>query len=193
MISWKFGDRLPAATASSTRTWITGPFSACKQTMPPCSAVTRMTRKISPSSSIRPLGYAMKSLKDVTPSRSIRVRTSRSASSLTRFRMRCAPMSTLAVSARPRHSSRAAKGVADPWLQKSTMVVVPPNAAALVPEAKVSTVRAVPNSQSRWVWTSTPPGKTRRPLASWTSTSRPADKSLPTERIVSPSHRMSAT
>src|SRR5215470_2983672 len=65
------------------------------------------------------------------------------------------------------------------WLQKSMTVVVPPKAAACVPVPNVSTVRATPKSQSRWVCTSTPPGKTRRPLASCVSTFSPTTSPWP--------------
>ena len=43
---------------------------------------------------------------------------------------------------------------------KSTMVVVPPNAAARVPLSKVSQVMVVPMTFSRWTWVSPPPGST---------------------------------
>src|SRR5213594_215963 len=46
------------------------------------------------------------------------------------------------------------------------MVVIPPQAAAAVPDSKSSAVRVPPRSRSRWVWTSTPPGNTWSPRAS---------------------------
>src|SRR6266850_3016697 len=46
------------------------------------------------------------------------------------------------------------------------MVVIPPQAAAAVPDSKSSAVRVPPRSRSRWVWTSTPPGSTWSPRAS---------------------------
>ena len=49
-----------------------------------------------------------------------------------------------------------------------------------------------PNSQSRWVCTSTPPGSTSRPLASCTSTSRPPRGSCRWSRCARRSTRMSA-
>src|SRR6478735_8182476 len=51
---------------------------------------------------------------------------------------------------------------------KSTMVVVPPQAAARVPVSKVSEAEVPPNGSSMWVWTSTPPGITYFPVASMT-------------------------
>ena len=49
------------------------------------------------------------------------------------------------------------------WIAKSTIVVVPPNAAARVPVSKSSAEVAPPNGMSRWVWTSMPPGSTYLP------------------------------
>lgn len=46
----------PAASARSTSTSITWPFSACRQTRPPFSRAASSTRKIAPSSSIRRSG-----------------------------------------------------------------------------------------------------------------------------------------
>src|SRR3989441_5036309 len=46
------------------------------------------------------------------------------------------------------------------------MVVTPPQAAAIVPDSKSSTLRTPPTSASRWVCTSTPPGRTSSPVAS---------------------------
>ena len=49
-----------------------------------------------------------------------------------------------------------------PWsaIAKSTIEVVPPHAAAMVPVSKSSALVAPPNGMSRWVWTSIPPGMT---------------------------------
>ena len=56
-----------------------------------------------------------------------------------------APTSTQALSARRRQFSRPGRSRSPRvWLAKSTTVVVPPKAAALVPVPKVSTVRAAP-------------------------------------------------
>lgn len=49
---------------------------------------------------------------------------------------------------------------------KSTMVVVPPQAAARVPVSKVSEAKVPPKGSSMWVWASTPPGMTYLPVAS---------------------------
>src|SRR5208283_2095444 len=49
---------------------------------------------------------------------------------------------------------------------KSTIVVVPPHAAARVPVSKSSEENVPPNGISRWVCTSMPPGMTYRPDAS---------------------------
>ena len=46
------------------------------------------------------------------------------------------------------------------------MVVVRPNAAALVPVSKVSQVVDWPNLFSKCVWQSTPPGIVSKPVAS---------------------------
>src|SRR3954465_5656987 len=54
------------------------------------------------------------------------------------------------------------------WMAKSTMVVVPPQAAARVPVSKVSAALVPPNGISMWVWASTPPGMTHFPVASMT-------------------------
>lgn len=74
---------------------------------------------------------------------------------LTSSRIMCAPTSMQALARRRYLSSSPMSGLSPRfWLRKSITVVVPPNAAALVPVAKVSTVREVPNSQSRCVCTS---------------------------------------
>ena len=49
---------------------------------------------------------------------------------------------------------------------KSTIVVVPPHAAARVPVSKSSAENVPPNGISRWVCTSMPPGMTYWPDAS---------------------------
>ena len=51
-------------------------------------------------------------------------------------------------------------------MAKSTIVVVPPCAAAIVPDSKSSAEVVPPNGMSRWVWTSMPPGSTYFPVAS---------------------------
>ena len=51
-------------------------------------------------------------------------------------------------------------------MAKSTMLVVPPNAAARVPVSKSSVDTMSPRGMSRCVWASMPPGITYMPLAS---------------------------
>ena len=53
-------------------------------------------------------------------------------------------------------------------MAKSTIVVVPPNAAAIVPDSKSSAEVVPPNGMSMWVCTSMPPGSTYLPVASIT-------------------------
>ena len=77
------------------------------------------------------------------------------------------------------------------WMAKSTMLVVPPNAAARVPVSKVSDDSVPPNGISMWVWGSTPPGSTRRPVASMTRSAETV-KSRPITATVSPSTKTSA-
>ena len=52
------------------------------------------------------------------------------------------------------------------WTAKSTIVVVPPWAAAFVPLSKVSLAKVPPKGSSKWVWASMPPGTTYFPVAS---------------------------
>ena len=54
------------------------------------------------------------------------------------------------------------------WIAKSISVVVPPKAAAIVPDSKSSALVVPPKGISRCVWTSMPPGITSRPVASIT-------------------------
>ena len=54
------------------------------------------------------------------------------------------------------------------WIAKSTIVVVPPQAAARVPVSNVSMAKVPPKGISMWVWPSTPPGMTYLPDASIT-------------------------
>ena len=46
------------------------------------------------------------------------------------------------------------------WIAKSTIVVVPPHAAARVPVSNVSAAVVPPKGISMWVCPSTPPGTT---------------------------------
>src|SRR6266702_4775914 len=65
---------------------------------------------------------------------------------------------------------------------KSTIVVVPPQAAALVPVSKVSAENVPPKGISMWVCTSIPPGSTYFPAALTTlptSAGHPSATSVP--------------
>ena len=99
------------------------------------------------------------------------------------------------------HASRPARRLAPRlWTAKSTIVVVPPKAAARVPVSNVSFANVPPNGSSMWVWTSIAPGITYLPVASIVSStaipaiapSGPPGK-RPTASIVSPSTSTSAT
>src|SRR3954470_18972716 len=80
---------------------------------------------------------------------------------------------------------------------KSTIVVVPPQAAAVVPVSNVSEAWVPPNGISMWVCPSMPPGITYLPLASMTVSAWMGPRAvLPgasTAAIVSPSTRTSAS
>ena len=52
------------------------------------------------------------------------------------------------------------------WIAKSTIAVVPPCAAAIVPDSKSSAEVEPPKGISRCVCTSIPPGRTYFPFAS---------------------------
>ena len=89
-------------------------------------------------------------------------------------------------SARFRQSSSACRIVWPRyWIAKSTMLVVPPNAAAIVPDSKSSADVVPPNGMFRWVWTSMPPGMTYWPEASIVRSAwkRCAGRSVPIARI----------
>ncbi len=82
---------------------------------------------------------------------------------------------------------------------KSTMEVVPPQAAARVPVSKVSLANVPPNGISMWVCASIPPGMTSLPAASITvstfaSMSNPSsvEPGASTAAMVSPSISTSA-
>ena len=67
------------------------------------------------------------------------------------------------------------------WMAKSTIVVVPPKAAARVPVSKSSADVVPPKGMSRCVCASMPPGKISKPDAStmvWPTGERPARTSL---------------
>src|SRR5712691_11465479 len=70
---------------------------------------------------------------------------------------------------------------------KSTIVVVPPNAAAVVPVSNVSAEDVPPNGISMCVWTSIPPGSTYLPVASITESACAMEPGAATAAIVSPS------
>ena len=62
----------------------------------------------------------------------------------------CAPTSTQRLAQRSCQSARPSSGLLPwLWLAKSITEVVPPNAAAMVPVPKVSTVRAVPQRSDK--------------------------------------------
>src|SRR4051812_47675943 len=91
------------------------------------------------------------------------------------------------------HVSSASRiRVPRPWIAKSTMVVVPPKAAARVPVSKSSDDVVPPNGMSRCVWQSMPPGITYIPDASITVSPSAADNPARTSRIRSPSMSTSA-
>ena len=77
------------------------------------------------------------------------------------------------------------------WMAKSTMVVVPPCAAASVPVSKSSALVVPPKGMSMWVCGSMPPGSTSRSVASMTSSACTA-RSLPIWATFSPSMKTSA-
>src|SRR6266508_525559 len=92
----------------------------------------------------------------------------------------------------PSHASRAfSSGSPMPCTAKSTMLVVPPNAAATVPVWKSSEANVPPNGSSMWVWTSMPPGMTYFRDASMRF-APPAFRSFPTAATFSSSMRTSA-
>src|SRR5438128_1097275 len=79
-------------------------------------------------------------------------------------------------------------------MQKSTSVVVPPNAAEVVPDVKSSQVTVPPKNISRCVCGSTAPGKTYLPAASITlsaatSSDSPRQKRSAQGGALSPSRR----
>src|SRR5690606_32241909 len=76
------------------------------------------------------------------------------------------------------------------WTAKSTIVVVPPQAAARVPVSNVSDAFVPPNGSSMCVWQSTAPGITYLPVAS-TTRSAVAARSAP--RLVAPGRGSAAT
>src|SRR5579863_8472769 len=78
------------------------------------------------------------------------------------------------------------------WMAKSTMVVVPPMAAARVPVRKSSADWVPPKGMSRWVWASMPPGRSKRPVASMTVEAAEAGMPGRISFIVAPSIRRSA-
>ena len=90
----------------------------------------------------------MNSLTLVTPPWRTNSRVSASAAGVAAVSVMCAPTSTQAVAARANQSSIAAAtlGLLRGWKAKSTIVVVPPNAAARVAVSNVSAVRALPVS-----------------------------------------------
>ncbi len=78
------------------------------------------------------------------------------------------------------------------WIAKSTIVVVPPIAAARVPVSKSSADFDPPNGMSRCVCASMPPGSTSSPVASTTLSAALAGIPARTSLIVAPSISRSA-
>src|SRR5215208_2997619 len=77
-------------------------------------------------------------------------------------------------------------------MQKSTIMVVPPDSAALVPHSKSSADTVPMNISSIWVCGSIPPGITKQPPASMISAPLGASSFGATAAIVSPSISTSA-
>ena len=77
-------------------------------------------------------------------------------------------------------------------MAKSISVVVPPNAAALVPVSKSSLDVVPPKGMSRWVCTSMPPGISSMPVASITACAAVHGNPRAISLMRSPSIRMSA-
>ncbi len=73
------GAVFPSASARWMMTSITPPFSACMQMSAPFFEVCESARKMVASSTMSTLGYAMKSLKLATPSRTMSSMSSRPA------------------------------------------------------------------------------------------------------------------
>src|SRR5882724_1105937 len=90
-------------------------------------------------------------------------------------------------------SSVASRDVPLACTAKSTIVVVPPKAAAIVPVSKVSAANVPPNGISMCVCTSIPPGSTYFPVASMTSSASESVPGAATAEMISPSTRTSAT
>ena len=94
-------------------------------------------------------------------------------------------------------SSVACSDVPLAWTAKSTIVVVPPQAAARVPVSNVSAENVPPNGISMCVCASMPPGSTYLPAASMTRSASAAHEVASPEpgaasaAIVSPSMRTS--
>jgi hypothetical protein len=83
------------------------------------------------------------------------------------------------------HSARAsASDWPSPWMQKSTIIVVPPASAAAVPVSQSSAVIVPPNGMSMWVWPSMKPGMSSLPA---TSTRSPPSGSVPPTWAIFPS------
>ena len=89
-------------------------------------------------------------------------------------------------------SSASRMRVPRAWMAKSTMLVVPPKAAARVPVSKSSALVVPPNGMSRWVWQSMPPGRTYMPAASITLPAEFSGIPARTSLMTSPSIRTSA-
>src|SRR5215213_6229635 len=77
-------------------------------------------------------------------------------------------------------------------MQKSTIVVVPPESAALVPHSKSSADTVPMKRSSMWVCGSIPPGMTRAPPASTISAPAGASRFSPTATTRSPATSTSA-
>ena len=88
---------------------------------------------------------------------------------------------------RPRRRARRAAPRPSYWIAKSTIVVVPPCAAAIVPDLEVVGRVVPPNGMSRCVCTSMPPGMTYLPAASIVVSAAVPAGNVPTAAICSPS------
>ncbi len=78
------------------------------------------------------------------------------------------------------------------WMAKSTIVVVPPIAAARVPVSKSSAELVPPKGMSRCVCASMPPGSSSRPVASTTVSAALAGMPARTSLMTAPSISRSA-
>ena len=175
VMPWKYGAVSPRASACCTRTSIAEPFSACIMISPPLPAAVCMACTICPSVGQEHAGVGHEQLEagDALGDQLVH-RLERLVVDLADDLVEAVVDRAVAAGLLVPSATWSCTRWPCACTTKSTIVVVPPQAAARVPVSKVSEARVPPNGISMCVCASMPPGITYLPVASMTCRRSPS-------------------